>query len=128
MTLCYAGIYFIGVFIYSTGQFTLRDMYEQFQNIMKMGPFGQIMVNIYCLLYAAVFAHMTIHCGNCQEYHVHICYTYAIGSVVTDFYWYKVKCLYYEKPVATVKRSSSLCDVLEPGSTSQDCVHLCWVD
>ncbi|KAG7238065.1 hypothetical protein INR49_031419 [Caranx melampygus] len=25
------------------GQFTLRDMYEQFQNIMKMGPFGQIM-------------------------------------------------------------------------------------
>lgn len=27
------------------GQFTLRDMYEQFQNIMKMGPFSQIMVN-----------------------------------------------------------------------------------
>ena len=25
------------------GQFTLRDMYEQFQNIMKMGPFNQIM-------------------------------------------------------------------------------------
>ncbi|KAL3069432.1 hypothetical protein niasHS_018157 [Heterodera schachtii] len=25
------------------GQFTLRDMYEQFQNILKMGPFGQIM-------------------------------------------------------------------------------------
>ncbi|KAM4564707.1 signal recognition particle subunit SRP54-like [Fundulus diaphanus] len=25
------------------GQFTLRDMYEQFQNIMKMGPLGQIM-------------------------------------------------------------------------------------
>ncbi|XP_013392362.1 signal recognition particle 54 kDa protein [Lingula anatina] len=24
------------------GQFTLRDMYEQFQNIMKMGPFSQI--------------------------------------------------------------------------------------
>ena len=32
------------------GQFTLRDMYEQFQNIMKMGPFSQIMVNVsYCL-------------------------------------------------------------------------------
>ena len=30
------------------GQFTLRDMYEQFQNIMKMGPFGQIMVSFYC--------------------------------------------------------------------------------
>ena len=30
----------------SSGQFTLRDMYEQFQNIMKMGPFSQIMVNI----------------------------------------------------------------------------------
>lgn len=27
------------------GQFTLRDMYEQFQNIMKMGPFSQIMVS-----------------------------------------------------------------------------------
>ena len=26
------------------GEFTLRDMYEQFQNIMKMGPFSQIMV------------------------------------------------------------------------------------
>lgn len=26
------------------GMFTLRDMYEQFQNIMKMGPFNQIMV------------------------------------------------------------------------------------
>lgn len=25
------------------GEFTLRDMYEQFQNIMKMGPFNQIM-------------------------------------------------------------------------------------
>ncbi|CAL8099651.1 unnamed protein product [Orchesella dallaii] len=25
------------------GHFTLRDMYEQFQNIMKMGPFSQIM-------------------------------------------------------------------------------------
>ncbi|CAH1262619.1 signal recognition particle 54 kDa protein [Branchiostoma floridae] len=25
------------------GKFTLRDMYEQFQNIMKMGPFSQIM-------------------------------------------------------------------------------------
>lgn len=28
------------------GQFTIRDMYEQFQNIMKMGPFSQIMVFI----------------------------------------------------------------------------------
>ena len=30
---------------YSIGQFTLRDMYEQFQNIMKMGPFNQIIVS-----------------------------------------------------------------------------------
>lgn len=30
------------------GQFTLRDMYEQFQNIMKMGPFSQIMVCWFC--------------------------------------------------------------------------------
>jgi len=32
--------------VYNSGQFTLRDMYEQFQNIMKMGPFSQIMVSI----------------------------------------------------------------------------------
>lgn len=31
------------------GQFTLRDMYEQFQNIMKMGPFSQIMVKLVVL-------------------------------------------------------------------------------
>ena len=31
------------------GQFTLRDMYEQFQNIMKMGPINQIMVKNYFL-------------------------------------------------------------------------------
>jgi signal recognition particle subunit SRP54 len=31
------------------GQFTLRDMYEQFQNIMKMGPFSQIMVKLFIL-------------------------------------------------------------------------------
>ena len=30
--------------LFFPGQFTLRDMYEQFQNIMKMGPFSQIMV------------------------------------------------------------------------------------
>jgi signal recognition particle subunit SRP54 len=28
------------------GVFTLRDMYEQFQNIMKMGPINQIMVKL----------------------------------------------------------------------------------
>lgn len=28
----------------SLGQFTLRDMYEQFQTILNMGPFQQIMV------------------------------------------------------------------------------------
>lgn len=27
------------------GQFTLRDMYEQFQTILNMGPFQQIMVS-----------------------------------------------------------------------------------
>ena len=31
------------------GQFTLRDMYEQFQNIMKMGPINQIMGMIHLL-------------------------------------------------------------------------------
>ena len=32
------------VILFILGVFSLRDMYEQFQNIMKMGPFGQIMV------------------------------------------------------------------------------------
>ena len=40
----------LAFYVHITGQFTLRDMYEQFQNIMKMGPFGQIMVNS-CFLY-----------------------------------------------------------------------------
>lgn len=36
------------------GQFTMRDMYEQFQNIIKMGPFSQIMVLLlffFCYIY-----------------------------------------------------------------------------
>jgi len=36
--------YVTKIFVCFAGQFTLRDMYEQFQNIMKMGPFSQIMV------------------------------------------------------------------------------------
>lgn len=36
------------------GQFTLRDMYEQFTNIMKMGPFSQIMVSVYLRLQSFV--------------------------------------------------------------------------
>ena len=37
------------------GQFTLRDMYEQFTNIMKMGPFSQIMVSVYLRLHFFFF-------------------------------------------------------------------------
>ncbi len=37
------------------GQFTLRDMYEQFTNIMKMGPFSQIMVSVYLRLQSFFF-------------------------------------------------------------------------
>ena len=29
------------------GRFTLRNMYEQFQNIMKLGPISQVMVQTY---------------------------------------------------------------------------------
>ena len=32
------------------GEFTLRDMYEQFQNIMKMGPIGQVRWDTYVLV------------------------------------------------------------------------------
>ena len=38
------------------GQFTLRAMYEQFQNIMKMGPFSQIMV--------FYFSHCSLQCNS----------------------------------------------------------------
>ena len=37
------------------GQFTLRDMYEQFQNIMKMGPINQIMVHATCIVWLKLF-------------------------------------------------------------------------
>lgn len=33
------------------GQFTLRDMYEQFQNVMKMGPFSQLMASLIFLIF-----------------------------------------------------------------------------
>ena len=41
---------FLSRILFTVGQFTLRDMYEQFQNIMKMGPFNQIIVSSVLLL------------------------------------------------------------------------------
>lgn len=32
----------------SEGNFTLRIMYEQFQNILKMGPIGQVLTFLFC--------------------------------------------------------------------------------
>ena len=49
------------IYVHVLGQFTLRDMYEQFQNIMKMGPFNQIIVSniTVCIdLYSNVHVHM----------------------------------------------------------------------
>lgn len=46
------------------GQFTLRAMYEQFQNIMKMGPFSQIMVFILILLFE-YFSFLSVHSYFC---------------------------------------------------------------
>lgn len=37
------------------GHFTLRDMYEQFQNVRKMGPMSQIMVRNMVHLRITVF-------------------------------------------------------------------------
>lgn len=37
------------------GQFTLRDMYEQFQNVMKMGPFSQLMVSFSFFFFSFVY-------------------------------------------------------------------------
>lgn len=35
----------------SEGNFTLRIMYEQFQNILKMGPIGQVFILLPYLVY-----------------------------------------------------------------------------
>ena len=32
----------------SEGNFTLRIMYEQFQNLLKMGPIGQVLYSLFC--------------------------------------------------------------------------------
>lgn len=34
----------------SEGNFTLRIMYEQFQNLLKMGPISQVTTRLICLL------------------------------------------------------------------------------
>ena len=49
--VCVKQVYNVSLEVYDlilfscSGQFTLRDMYEQFQNIMKMGPINQIIVS-----------------------------------------------------------------------------------
>ena len=37
------------------GRFTLRNMYEQFQNIMKLGPISQVIVKTYIHLQRNIF-------------------------------------------------------------------------
>ena len=48
--------------LFILGVFSLRDMYEQFQNIMKMGPFGQIMVRTG--FFAICFKTLSINSSN----------------------------------------------------------------
>lgn len=48
------------------GQFTLRAMYEQFQNIMKMGPFSQIMVSSFSLA-NLIFKKIKVSYKGCLE-------------------------------------------------------------
>ena len=58
------------VTLFILGVFSLRDMYEQFQNIMKMGPFGQIMVRTgflpICFKTLSVYSSwwMVLHCSS----------------------------------------------------------------
>ena len=37
------------------GRFTLRNMYEQFQNIMKLGPISQVIIHTYIQLQRWIF-------------------------------------------------------------------------
>lgn len=39
----------------SEGNFTLRIMYEQFQNILKMGPIGQVYFFLFHHMYLELF-------------------------------------------------------------------------
>ena len=50
------------IMLFVLGVFSLRDMYEQFQNIMKMGPFGQIMVRTG--FFAICFKTLSINSSN----------------------------------------------------------------
>ena len=50
------------IMLFILGVFSLRDMYEQFQNIMKMGPFGQIMVRTG--FFAICFKTLSINSSN----------------------------------------------------------------
>ena len=44
----------------SEGNFTLRIMYEQFQNILKMGPMGQ--VTTFCFFFSHKLLYLTVLC------------------------------------------------------------------
>lgn len=60
--------------VYFSGQFTLRDMYEQFQNIMKMGPFSQIMVrNETCCIVDIVHTNVCTCSGICISFIFRFC-------------------------------------------------------
>ena len=50
------------------GQFTLRDMYEQFQNIMKMGPFSQIMVSDFSMRVTCFCCFIILAHGPCRTF------------------------------------------------------------
>ena len=62
---------------HSTGQFTLRDMYEQFQNIMKMGPINQIIVSVSHIthphsphIFTFLTSHTLSHCTHPHSPHI----------------------------------------------------------
>lgn len=71
------------------GQFTLRDMYEQFQNIMKMGPFSQIMVStIYSMISIGI---ITLQLWSCAHQNIVISregnFSFKIRILIMRLLW-----------------------------------------
>jgi signal recognition particle GTPase len=48
------------------GQFTLRDMYEQFQNVMKLGPLNKVSPHVYPSLHHLLIKLLTVQTSDPQ--------------------------------------------------------------
>jgi hypothetical protein len=52
------------------GQFTLRDMYEQFQNVMKLGPLNKVSLHVYPSLHCLLIKLLIVKTSDPQPAHL----------------------------------------------------------